>query len=437
MLQSEAIARRLETRGDPQRLAYSRHLNKIVVAMDLVSFDGGGTLREPLMKRRLRPALQFIDPDEQASSRLHVKAEPTLIGADHGEQINCIMNWTPSDGRKHYEMIVVGTGLFHVDTGGSSGRLLCISAKEVKGVHGLDVKTKYVKKYPGQPIFSMCPYDNSSLLICAGSDLLLVRLDLATRKWVQVSKFVLPSPALALTTRGAMIYTTTSHHSLEILECTAGTIALRSSDLRARNTNSVVVCDNGTAIASSTSTKEKGGWITGFSPRSDSKEAEMVFHAALPLMVNHLRSGFTLPSDCSSHGCLYASTLDGTMYYLTTLNHDEWHLLHFLEKLIQERRDDPQSLRHRRRKARTEEVSNPTPSDMHIQGDNIIQLLANGCQQFRGLLGPKTYPTSSLEAPEAIPQAQFRALVETVVGQSENSIEAAVRWMRKLMRNDS
>ena len=435
MLRSQAIPRRLETQGDPQRLTYSRHLNKLVIATDHVSFDGGGTLREPLMKRSLRPALQFIDPDAQASSASLVQAKPILIG-DPGEQIKCIINWTPSDGKKHYEMFVVGTEIEAPDTSDCSGRLLCISAKVVKGNSSLDVKTKYVKKYPGQPIYSMCPYDKSSLLLCAGNDLVMLRLDLVTRKWAQVSTFILPSSATALTTRGTLIYATTMYHSLEILECVAGRIVMRSTDLRARNANSVVVCDNGIAIVSSTSTKEKGGRITGFSLRSDSKESQVNFHAALPLMVNHLRPGFTLPPDHSTHHCVYASTIDGTLYYLTTLSREEWQLLHFVESLIQEGRHDSPRLRHRRRKGAAG-VSTPTSFDMHVRADTVAQFLANGSQQLKGLLMRGSNSRNNSEASEAADYVQFRELSEAVIGQADDPIEGAVRWMRKLMRNES
>ena len=94
ILDSQAVPRRLETKGNPQRLAYSKHLNKIIVVLDELNFERGATLEEPLMKRKLRPALQFIDPEEKfQTSNTEVKAHVTAVG-EPGDRFTSIMNWT-------------------------------------------------------------------------------------------------------------------------------------------------------------------------------------------------------------------------------------------------------------------------------------------------------------------------------------------------------
>ena len=436
MLDAQAIPRRLKTKGNPQRLTYSRHLNKIIVALDEVTFDGGGTLEHPLMKRRIRSAIQFIDPDQKITSpETEVKAYVTWVG-EPGDRITSIVNWTPSDGKKHYEMIVIGIEVDSPDTERSSGRLLCMSAKQAGSGAFLDVKPKYVKKFPGQPIYSLCPYDISSLLICAGNDLVMMHLDVGTRRWLQIAKFVLPSPAVALTTRGPLIYAATMHHSMEILECINGKLTMHSSELQARNTNSIIALENGAAIVSSTSTDINGGRITGFSAQTVHHESTVIFHADLPLMVNNLRAGYILPPGDSSRQCVYASTLDGTLYYLTTLNEDEWRLLHFLESLIKPGRLGVARRRRRQRKASVEPPK-PAPEEMHIHGALVAEVLARGTQGLRNLLKQEIDDRHSLTEIGSIEerQIQFHNLAQVVIGQSEDPTESVARWLKTLLRN--
>jgi hypothetical protein len=436
MLDTQAIPRRLKTKGNPQQLTYSRHLNKIIVALDEVSFDGGGTLEHPLMKRKIRPAIQLIDPDEKLASPMECNEYVTQVG-EAGEKITSIMNWTPSDGKKHYEMIVIGIEVDSPDAEHSSGRLLCMSAKQVGAFALVDVKPKYTKKFPGQPIHSLCSYDISSLLICAGNDLFIMHLDVGTRRWLQVAKFVLPSPAVALTTRGPLIYAATMRHSMEILECIKGKLIMHSSDLQARSANSIIACENGAAILSSISTDTKGGRISGFSARSVHRESKVIFHADLPLMVNKLKAGYTLSSDDSSRQCVYASTLDGTMYYLTTLNRNEWQLLYFLECLVRQGRVGVARHRRRQRKASLEPPK-PTPEEMHIHGEILFQLLGQGTQGLRNLLEQEIngdHPLGEISESTEEHQTQFRALAQAVIGDSEDPTGGVARWLRSLLRN--
>lgn len=436
MLDTQAIPRRLKTKGNPQRLTYSRHLNKIIVALDEVSFDGGGTLEHPLMKRKLRPALQFIDPDENLASSTEGDEHLTQLG-EAGEKITSIMNWTPSDGKKHYEMIVIGIEIDSPDTEHSSGRFLCMNTKQVGPGTPLDLKPSYVKKFPGQPIHSLCSYDTSGLLICAGSNLFIMRMDFGTRRLLHVSKFPLPSPAVALTTRGPLIYAATMHHSMEILECVKGELIMHASDVQARCANSIIACDNGAAILSSISTDTKSGRITGFSVRTLQRESKVIFHADLPLMVNKLKRGYTLPSGDSSRQCVYASTLDGTMYYLTTLNRNEWQLLYFLKCLVTEGRVGVARHRRRQRKASLEQPRTAA-EDMHVQGEILVQLLGQGTQGLRYLVEQESsgaHFTGELPESREERQTEFRTLAQAVIGDSEDPAGSVARWLRSLLRN--
>jgi hypothetical protein len=348
------------------------------------------------------------------------------------------MNWTPSDGKKHYEMIVIGIEVDSPDTSHSSGRLLCMGAKEAGASALLDVKPKYSKKFPGQPIYSLCPYDISSLLVCAGTSLYVMQLDIETRRWLQVASVVLPSPAVALTTRGSLIYAATMHHSMEIYECTKGKLIMRSSDLEARTANSIATCDNGVAILSSVLTNANGGRITGFSAYNANRESEVIFHADLPLMVNKLKPGYTPPSDGSSRQSIYASTLDGTMYYLTTLNQSEWQLLYFLQCLIKHGQLGVAVCRQRMRKASPDEAPIPTPEDMHIQGDLLSQLLYSGTEGLRNLL-EREIPVPPLlgEIAESREERHnhFRVLAQAVVGDLADPAGGVTHWLRGLLRN--
>ena len=436
MLDAQAVPRRLKINGNPQRLTYSRRLNKIVVGLDDVGIDRGNAVDHPLAERKVHPGIQFVDPDDLVASSTEVNGVATRVG-DSGDRITSIMNWTPSDGKKHYEMIVIGIEVDSPDTSHSSGRLLCMGVKEAGAGDLLDVKLKYSKKFPGQPIYSLCSYDMSSLLVCAGTNLYVMQLDIETKRWLQVASVVLPSPAVALTTRGSLIYAATMYHSMEIYECTKGKLVMRSSDLEARNANSIATCDNGAVILSSVCTNANGSRITGFSAYNTERQSEVIFHVDLPLMVNQLKLGYTRPSDGSSRQSIYASTLDGTMYYLTTLNQSEWQLLYFLQCLIKQGQFGVVARRQRLHKA-SPEAPKPNPEDMHIQGDLLSQLLYSGTEGLRNLLERATPVPPFLEGiaeSRAERHNHFRVLAQAVVGDLADPAGGVTHWLRGLLRN--
>jgi hypothetical protein len=154
-------------------------------------------------------------------------------------------------------------------------------------------------------------------------------------------------------------------------------------------------------------------------------------------MVSKLKPGYTPPSDGSSRQSIYASTLDGTMYYLTTLNQSEWQLLYFLQCLIKQGQLGVAVRRQRMRKA-SPEAPKPTPEDMHIQGDLLSQLLYSGTEGLRNLL-EREIPVPPLlgEIAESREERHnhFHVLAQAIVGDLADPAEGVTHWLRGLLRN--
>ena len=433
--QSQVVPRRIKTNGNPRRIAYSRYLNKLVVALDQISFDGDRTFEEPLTRRYIRQALQFVDPDNESPISRQDVMEGLIRIADVDEKITCILNWTPTDERKHYEMIVMGTEIEAVDTEQCSGRVLLINAKEVKDGQYSSVKLKTVRNYPGKPVYSICPFGLSSLLVAAGREVMMLRLDIMNRKWTQVTKLSLPSSAVSLATHGRLIYAATEYHSLTTMEFDGEKMISYANDMEARNASRVVACDNGSAII--TTPSSGGGRIVGFSERVENKQYKVLFEVNLALSTSCLKPGFTTPITDIPHRCFYGATLDGTMYYLTTLGDGEWRLLHFVEGLTKTRRNTGFSgRRHRKAAVLGTKPSKLRPWDMHIRGDALTRLFLRGPQGLRHLLWREPDQDDLFEnfATAKERYRHFQTLAEAVIGVTSDPVSAVAKWVRKLLQ---
>ena len=385
ILQSQPVARRLEVLGNPQRLAFSRHLNKLVVAVDHVNFDGGGTIAGSSMKRELKPAVQFIDPDvDQDSAPFNHEAAVSFIG-EPNERVTSLINWTPSDGKKHYDMIIAATEVDDKETGECHGRLVCITTKQLTSSTSTMVKARAFKRYPNQTVRAVQPFNMSSLLVAVGDEIVLLHLDVENRSWTQPCKLELPSAATSITNRGSLIYIVTALHSFYVLKYENNELRIHGNDVQARNGNNVTVCRDNSAIISTTSFQ--GAELLGFRPPTSAGECRVSFHAKLPLNISSIK----VRHDAASTGTgapnsFYASTLDGTLYGLTTLVQQEWRLLKMLQDLVRQSQGEISGKERRRQKVMRTKGLAPGPEMKHIGGERLAHLLANGADGVRELV---------------------------------------------------
>ncbi|EXJ89439.1 hypothetical protein A1O3_02506 [Capronia epimyces CBS 606.96] len=430
--QEQGVVRKVAVDGDPQRVQFSEYLNKFVVAFERVyhvhrddldpkSPDGVG--KGPISPRKMQQiGLQLIDPvwkDPKASGTSVIVAEDT------NERVNALINWAPTDGANHYEWVVLA--LEHKIPGlpQRSGRVVCVNAKSLSKGSFENIQ-KIAFRSPDKPVTAICAYKMSSLLIAAGREIHVHNLDFATRKWKTLSKHALPSPAKAISCQGSFIFVATSQHSLFVLVEQDGKLSQHQSDTEARCAVDVIGFRGDSAVFSAWS--DSGTDLMAFGGFNKvNKDPFPLFHASLPLMINHIcldpQSHLKITARCR----FYGSASDGTLFHFSLLKAREWKLLHFLEQMSYMERKTVKPVPIKKKGTEGEDVViNPTPTklkDMHIRGDRLLMMIEPGPYNLRSLLK------------ESERAETFHALVKEVLGETEHPVEAATVWMRRLLRH--
>jgi hypothetical protein len=432
-LEPGIVPRRTMLSGDPLKLVHAKGIDKFVVAINQTKVMAD---RAP-GRRIIRPGIQFLDPDYHgsSSSRKHVE----LLG-QAGSRITSMLSWTPSNGKKDSEMIVVGLYIDGPDTAQCDGRIIYLTAVKNGQANGdLDIDIKRTVRLVGCPIYSLARYGDSSLVVCAGTELFLQSQDLSTGNWTRAARYLLPSPAVSLHVSGCFIYATTARHSLKVFEVEGGELKLRAQETKTRDairnaTHFVGTAEGGVLAV----TSNKGGRVLGYS-KQDRGDFSLVFDASLPLTVNCLREASKDGSIIEAGKKYYGSTQDGALYQFTILSQSEWEFLNFIAGLAwkksatesQLKRKSSSSSGHRKERKRTR------PMDMHINGDRIVDLLQSGPRELQRLLEEPSR-SGHLGEGSLSPNQRLKALStmgEPLFGASEDPVLAASRWMQKLVSN--
>lgn len=418
----QTVPRKLPLTGNPLRIAHLEHLHKLVVGVDLTSITQNRT-------RCIRPGLEIIDIDP-SSIEEQPKAQPHLLGCV-GERITCISNWTPQTQDKRYGMVVIGTRAENTHPATCDGRLIFMTVE--KHPQGLKVKHKRTYRFTQNPIYSLAPYGNSSLIVGLGQSLLLQTLDFTTRKWQRKAEYRLLSPALNISVVGSQIQVMTACHSMLSLRLENDHFIRIAQDQQARKGTSHVMLSSGPVLAAA---GPLGTSLIGFE-RDQHHGLKPLFEARLSRNISRLRMSSTRSTGASAHEIFFASTIDGVVYRLQTLSDIETRLLHFVQGL--QARDSDPLLRSVDIKDHIQNfaVSAVRPSEMHIDGDRLSILGKNGSDYVRTMLCNDRY--SSLDSKEDMitaaeeKVAYFDSLVNDCLGETGDAVEAFLAWIRRLL----
>jgi len=434
LTQEQAILNRVPTQGVTRRIAYSSFLNKVVAAVEAKhsTLDQDGPKLPSI--EYLQTGLELFDLDMTMATGEGSVAH-VLGVSEPGERVRALMNWSPTDGKQHFEMVVLALDHQDPETKKRSGRVVCVSAKGMsKGLFTAAPKTviKLQEKSPS----ALCAFGLSSMIIAADSEIILHHLDFKTRKWETLDRYTLPSPATSVTAQGSLIFVATALHSLLILKEHKKSLNLRGSDSRARNTNNVVTVDSAFSLVAALS--DRGTTLIAF-PDYNMQHAPELFEANVPLMVDRVRQDRAVASRAANRYQFHGSTTDGTLYHFMTLKQNEWKLLHFLEGLCEfKERKTPRwlPLQFHHPEARMTQMQQPPfiPSEMHVHGDMLINMLGPGPYGLHNLLAPEVKQESSRshDADEAF--TTFQSLAEEVVGPADDMMGAVTIWLRRLLR---
>lgn len=418
--------------GDPHKMVYAKGLGKLVVAISQAELIAGGALGRSA-RRVIRPGIQFLDPDHGNSDSTHKQV--VLLGRA-GSRITSMLSWAPLNGKKGLDMIVIGLYIDGPDTAHCDGRLIYLTAaKNDQPYHELDVDIQRTIRLVGAPIYSLAQYDSSLLVVCAGTDLFLQNLDISSKNWTRSARYSLPSPAVSLHVSGHFIFATTARHSLKVFEVEGSELKLRAEETKTRdvirNATQFVGTAHGGVLAT---VSNKGGRVLGLS-KGDQGDFSLLFDASLPFTVNCLRESCQGDSINKSGKMYYGSTQDGALYQFTVLNRKEWELLDFIARLVWKGPAIQSNVRRRISRHQRKERRKVRPTDMHINGDHIVDLLRSGPSELRRLLEEPSRPNLPGQEPLSPDQKvkMLSALGEPLFGASEDPALAASRWMQKLV----
>ena len=452
VLKDQVVPRRFHLGNYPYRMTFSHQLSRLIVSTNHMTQPAHEGTTSHGQAVEIARALETHDPGSNYHGLPSPESNLTATFGNADDRIRCMLNWTPSDGTKHYDMILIGVDADSSDERRRLGKLLCISTKYLTSGSDVASKVKTISKYPSKPIYALCPYGASSLLIAAGDDLILRSLDITTRKWSTLAQCTLPSPAMSLSVQDDLIYAATSRHSLLVVKQLGNGLKFLAADKRARNCTDVLpLGDLGTFAATISG---RGTELIGFAAQPEGKTLTTAIEAVLPVSIHRLQQGYPSPEDQSVAPHFYGASITGTFYRFRLLSLPEWKLLRFLEDLkppqrkrIDKDSDDSSSdgscSSWSLISPGSSPKSRPPPperapdlSQRHINGDILAGLLELGVNSLQELLEPEIKVEEEVLDGAGLRErlAQFRSLAPAVVGDEREMILAVSRWLRRLLR---
>ena len=436
--QKQAIVRRIKIPGIPTRLMWSTYMKQIVVG-----FEGLGGLSSPSivaqgpLSRATYPMLCF--PDTRNPNHTLSVSQEIVIG-DRKERIRALAEYSPSDGSKHYEFVLVALSLDETDEYGarrSTGRVVCISAKYILKGETAQAKARLVIRFPGKAVTALQPIGMSSILIGAGSEIVLHDLNVETKKWSTLARYTLPSPAASIRVQGSLAYVATLKHSLLILRSHQNSIKLECSDSIARVSTNVSTFDGGRALL--TAVSDSGTRLIGFDEDRKSSSIREVFQANVPLVVDRVAKDIANGMD-ATHTKFVASTIDGTLYQLSTISTLELRLLLFLQGLCRyEKKPAISSAKAAAARARTRGTTASPRSDSastHCDGDVLATLLDFGPMSLDNVLSAHVKQEDGSRDHQDVKGRleALRELAGPVLGHPNDVVGATMSWLRRMLQ---
>ena len=431
--QKQAVIRHYPVSGLPKRIVYSKYLKQIVVGIE----SSTPMTKDNASESFPIPQLFFTtanpsDPESSESGR----SQKVVIGGP-GERIKTMVEYSPTDGSKHYEMIAVALEKEGKEANGVAkytSRVVCLSLKHILKGNDAGAKARPVMTFPGKRIAALCALGKASLLIGAGNEIISHSLDVETKKWSTRSRHPLPSQAASIHTQGSFIFIACTRHSLLILHETNGKLKFYAADSGAKVTNNVLAFDRYKALV--TSISDKGTDLICFAEDRLSNGYRQLFSATVPLIVERLRAG----SVVEGRSTFIGNSTDGTLYQFVTIKPDEWALLHFLQSLWLREKDTPPSvpLTTRPRRSSDLDFRPPVPSavQMHINGDILAGMLESGNTSLHDLLGArvKLENEAGAQGEKKANLQRLSELAEPVLGPYDDLIGAVTVWLRGLLQ---
>lgn len=508
--QPKMVPHHVELGGSPVRVLYSAVLDRLIVLYHKIEVlraarQVDGRPHVP-GRRALRPIISFLDSgvdpvtetdsdamdidgdgkfdcrfDNQALSVSTCKPEERFLG---------ITEWLPkiNIGDKPYHVLVVNTTLPRA--GKPVGRLLffAIVSEQDKGRKREEDAAKerarnrqppklFIKKAidTDEPVYSVAPYSNLSLVYCCGNDLYMQSLSVTDAHGFKLQnpiKIAMRSPGRHITVKEPYIYVSSSRESLSVYRYSAGQLVYQFGDQHARGGLHHLALPSQPLILAS----DMAGTVVGLwqpPERRIDNAMTTVFEAVLPASITRLRrisrpvwsragnhelhrsnlnkqrlydassSSSNLEhandGDVDGDETILGSSADGTLTQMSILSAREWRLLRFIQNMAERNPrvcpshpGDP----HKRHI----EPSTARPHHMHVNGDILERILERGGAVLLDEMldtEPDTESHTDFGSRESR-RGRFEELaggVLGVVGGKGEVVGRVVLWVRYLLRS--
>lgn len=424
---STMLPRHIRSTGTTKHLVYSTHLGKYIVSNQ--SRPTNGSPKAPSAYAE-RPSLIVVDPKSPSSADDLALQRSLFHFGEKNEKIRVLMHWTPADSTSHYNMIVIGSD---VENEGRVSYMNVLKMSHAKANPVAKVFARYKKK----SINAICAYGMSSLVICAGRELKILHLELATRRWVGQGEFTLPSRATELSTKGSVIYVATSEHSFMLIREKEGKLEMIGSDQWASRARNIVTYGNSSTLVNLVS--ERGTRILNFAERP-TEGKRPTFEARLPQAIDKM-AHLKLSATSDGRDRFLGTTICGTVYLFSTLTEPEMKLMRFLEQLcepkqLQTARNASQLAQAiaQRYASRLEsaDIAAPILVSSHARGDVLKALLAQGPYDIRFLLQKRAKLKDDFIKQED-ELDDLKHVAEPVVGKVDDIVDGVILWLRRTL----
>ena len=438
-----ALLRRWKIEGTPNRLIYSKALDKLIVGYTQVVVEANlrkGDDDVLTGKRFLYPMLVAIDPNNNSVAQEH-----EVIGLS-GEKILGMLDWFPSDGQNSSNFLVINTLRQNRYPKKDDGRILFYRLKLHEGHIKFDQKQVIGHEDCPGPVLALAPYGNSSIVYCTGELLKLRKLNMSSPvgKWENLMEYNLRSQACSISTKEPYIYVVSREKSLQVLRVQDDHIVPFSSDKEVRNGLNHLPIHEHALIMVSDAAHGIAGLRHTASPRLDNSTAT-IFKARLPVPITNFHRGPIQPSwytrQSENPRAIIGCSLDGSFYQFEMISDAQWRLLRFIQEMANRNQIlSPFSFDAQRN--RQIGWSSTIKSTTHVNGDVLLRLLERGRPDPESFLQAmlNENPDSAHRLADSVTAAnrmdRFTEVLENALGplNGEDPVEVTVGFLRRILQ---
>ncbi|CCG81527.1 Putative uncharacterized protein [Taphrina deformans PYCC 5710] len=293
----------------PRRLLYIAHLNCYVLATDGESIQGNYE-----KSAKVGANICIVQNGVCISeSPLRDSRKETEIFRS-GDVIYALTQWQVVIHGKERSWTVVGSSRKITKTATIEGRLTVLRLKQ--SGNKIDVRKEFSPSYSA-PIYALCVFDETSLVIGHGDALEVTMLDIGSRALATQSQLQLRSPVIAIHVSGKYVFVATQKDSIMVFEYENSVLKLVAADPYPRLSVSLALINETTLVLTD---KHKNLSVYDWSPTTGKLNVNCtismpsIIIRAKRLSVPRLDSEDVLTDFTPDRHVILAAGLDGSLY---------------------------------------------------------------------------------------------------------------------------